>query len=127
MSRAASTTLATVAVLLLAGCQHQAYEINALYPNQPTEAGAAATANVGGTGAVSVAVGSRYRPEVYPGKLDGYWFERIIFGSGGKSAPDAIELMYCPIVPDATVCRVSVIWQKGVTNLLEAGSASSRL
>jgi hypothetical protein len=124
MSALARVALAAAAVLGLAGCQHQAYEIHPLFPNQPVGAGLAAEANSLGGVEASVAVGHRYRPEVFPAKLDGYWFERVIFGSGGKTSPDAIELVYCPILPGGTVCRTATIWQKGITNLLESGNAA---
>lgn len=106
--------------LALTGCQHQAYEIHPLYPNEPVGAGFDAAANNAGSAAASVSVGSRYRPEVFPGRLDGYWFERVIYGAGGKGSPDAIELVYCPIVAAGTVCRTAVIWQKDVNLMLDA-------
>ena len=59
-----------------------------------------------------------------PEKLDGHWFQRDIFASGSGSDTDAIELMYCPIIQGApTVCRTAVVWQKGVTGLLEGDTA----
>ena len=117
VARASIAAAAVCGLLTLTGCQHQAYEIRPLFPNEPVGAGVAENS----VGAAALAVGHRYRPELYPGKLDGYWFERIIYGSGGKASPDAVELIYCPIVPGGTICRTSVVWQKGITNLLESG------
>ena len=48
-------------------------------------------------------------------KLDARWFTRDIEDDHGLLA---IELVYCPIVPnDPTVCRTAVVWERGKTLL----------
>jgi hypothetical protein len=43
-------------------------------------------------------------------KLDGHWFLRDIY-QGSKL--NAVELVYCPIVPgEPVVCRSSVVWER---------------
>ncbi len=87
--------LALLTALAATGCQH-----GAVYTIVPLPAG-------------------NPRTEVKAGKLDGHWFQRDIL-AGGSTETDAIELVYCPIVEDQpTVCRTTVVWQKGVTTLLE--------
>ena len=84
----------------LAGCQHGAYY--SVVPLAPTDPGGSS------------------RLEVIPEKLDGHWFERNVYGAGSGTTPDAVELVYCPLVKDGpTVCRTATIWTKGTTNLLE--------
>jgi hypothetical protein len=54
--------------------------------------------------------------ETIPGRLDGQWFEREIIGKDGLQA---IELIYCPAVPDGPlVCRTAVVWERYETLLL---------
>jgi hypothetical protein len=108
-------TLGVLALVALAGCRSGAsYSVTPLYPTEPADFAAAA----GGLGGV-VAERASHRLEVLPEKLDGHWFERRIYPSR-SSTPDAIELVYCPLVKDGpTVCRSATIWVNGSTELLE--------
>jgi hypothetical protein len=112
-------TLTAAVALLLTGCQHGAYyKITPLFPDEPTSG-----TGVVGTEGAAIAQSVRNRLEVIPDRLDGHWFERRIYAAGSGTTPEAIELMYCPILKDgATVCRTTTIWSKGVTNLLEGDS-----
>jgi hypothetical protein len=56
--------------------------------------------------------------ETIGGKLDAVWFARDIHNS--ESGLKAVELVYCPMVPDGpTVCRTAVIWERDKSELLE--------
>jgi hypothetical protein len=112
---------AILAFSCLAGCQHGVlYQIVPLYPNDLVS-GVYAESTPGITGGSAQQVNNRL--ELIPGKLDGHWFERRIF-SPGSSTVDAVELMYCPLLKDGpTVCRTTLIWQRGTTNLLEGDGA----
>jgi hypothetical protein len=114
------------ASFVLAGCQHGAYyAITPLYPAEPVGGTLSASA-AGGVGDVSASASARNRLEVLHDRLDGHWFERRIYGAGSGTSPDALELMYCPLVSNGpTVCRTTTIWTKGATNLLEGDVAAA--
>lgn len=53
--------------------------------------------------------------ETVRGRLDAQWFRREIHDAEGVSA---VELVYCPIVPNAVVgCRTAVVWGRGQSEL----------
>lgn len=54
--------------------------------------------------------------EAVPEKLDAHWFTRDIFDGQGLKY---VELTYCPVQAGevAPVCRTSVIWTRGRTEL----------
>jgi hypothetical protein len=64
--------------------------------------------------------------EVVAGRLDAHWFQRDVYAPGSKDL-SAVELVYCPIVRDGpTVCRTAVVWQDGVTSLLEGSAGQAK-
>jgi len=106
---------AVLALALVCGCNHAAYEI---VPLRPTD-GIAVIGEAGGETAGAM----KFRKEVLPGRLDGTWFQRNVYSG---SELQAVELMYCPITKDGpTVCRTALVWQKGVTELLESSATSA--
>lgn len=49
--------------------------------------------------------------ETVRGRLDAQWFRREVYDDEGVSA---VELVYCPIVPNTVVgCRTAVVWARG--------------
>jgi hypothetical protein len=52
-------------------------------------------------------------------KLDAQWFQRDIYDRKGLLA--AIEIVYCPIRPDATtVCRTAVVWLRNKSEIIDS-------
>ena len=72
----------------------------------------------------SAYVVSHVDSETLSEKIDAEWFTREIFESGGTSSGlRAIELTYCPIIPNQpTVCRTAVVWQANHSALLDAAA-----
>jgi hypothetical protein len=53
--------------------------------------------------------------ETVPGRLDAQRFRREIYDTEGVRA---VELVYCPIVPNAVaVCRTAIVWARGQSEL----------
>ena len=51
-------------------------------------------------------------------RVDGRWFRRTIVNKDGGIV--AIELVYCPIMPDTeTVCRTGIVWRSRESKLYD--------
>lgn len=58
------------------------------------------------------------RRDVVAGELDSQWFERSVYSKAG--ALEAIELVWCPDVPNQqVVCRTAIIWKAGESLLVD--------
>lgn len=54
--------------------------------------------------------------ETVRGRLDAQWFRREVYDDTGIKA---VELVYCPVVPNATTgCRTAVVWARGFSELV---------
>lgn len=59
-----------------------------------------------------------HHAETVPGKVDGVWFTRAVRSE--RQETKAVELVYCPIVPNGPmVCRTAIIWEDGHSQLIE--------